>query len=237
MVDQTYIGQELEIFAHAANWKRYFSDQIGPYVGGKVLEVGAGIGATTEVLAPMASTDWVCLEPDSQLVTTIDQKIQAGELPNYCRTVQGTIDQLPVEENFDTILYIDVLEHIEQDEKELLWASERLLPAGHLIVLAPAYNFLFSNFDEAIGHFRRYDREMLQLLTPPKTEVVSIKYLDAVGVITSLTNKFILGQSNPALSQIRFWDRWLVPVSRVVDHLVFHKFGRSIIGVWVKTDG
>jgi len=237
MPDQSYIGQELEIFARAVNWKRYFSDHIRPFIGSKVLEVGAGIGATTEILAPQECSEWVCLEPDSHLLSVIEGKIQQGTLPNFCRPVQGTLHQLPVSEKFDTILYIDVLEHIENDYDELNTASQRLSPGGKLVVLSPAHDFLFSNFDKAIGHFRRYNRQMIRSATPPELELISNKYLDAVGALTSLANKLLLGQKNPTLEQIYFWDHWLVPMSKVVDKLTGHNFGRSIIGIWKKPDG
>ena len=211
MAEQSYVGRELEIFSQAINWKEYFSNQLQPFIGKRVLEVGAGIGATTEILARKECFEWVCLEPDIQLLEVVAEKIESGILPDYCRTVQGSISVLSEEENFDTILYIDVLEHIEYDRAELANASRRLIPGGNLIVLSPAYNFLFSNFDKAIGHFRRYDRKMIGRLTPPESALIYFKYLDAVGMLTSLANKLILGQSNPTIEQIRFWDRWLVP--------------------------
>lgn len=237
MTDLTYIGQELEIFAQAENWKEYFSDQIKPFIGKKVLEVGAGIGASTEKLVLPTCGDWVCLEPDPKLLKAIEDKIELGVLPDFCRPIQGTIEQLPKTEMFDTIIYIDVLEHIEHDRAEIQRTSERLLHGGHLIVLSPAHNFLFSSFDQAIGHYRRYNRKMLQMVTPPELEIVSLKYLDTVGTLTSLANKFILSQSNPTIAQILFWDKWLVPISRILDMLTFHNFGRSILGIWNKPGG
>ena len=64
------------------------------------------------------------------------------------------------------MLYIDVLEHIEHDLDELARAASHLAPGGHLVVLAPAHQALFSDFDRAIGHYRRYNRAGLQKLAP-----------------------------------------------------------------------
>jgi protein-L-isoaspartate O-methyltransferase len=61
---QTYVGTELELFCDANNWKAYFRDLLAPYPGGDVLEVGAGVGATTRVLCDGLQTSWLALEPD-----------------------------------------------------------------------------------------------------------------------------------------------------------------------------
>ena len=65
MSDFQYMGSELEIFAHANNWKSYVQSQLRPYLIGDVLEVGAGIGGTTRALNDGTQRRWVCLEPDS----------------------------------------------------------------------------------------------------------------------------------------------------------------------------
>ena len=67
LTEYTYIGSELELFSHASNWKAYHARLIRPYLGDEVLEVGAGIGATTASLYSGNQKRWVCLEPDLAL--------------------------------------------------------------------------------------------------------------------------------------------------------------------------
>ena len=119
-----YVGDELAIFEHAKNWKRYFADILRPFIGGDVAEVGAGVGGSTEALFNGAVTSWLCIEPDAGLVATIDEKIKAGRLPAVCRTRQGRLEDDP-DALFDTIVYIDVIEHIEDD---LGGSSQRVPP-------------------------------------------------------------------------------------------------------------
>ena len=78
--DGSYAGSELEIFAHASNWKAYYKQIIRPYIGRDVLEVGAGLGATTAALCD-GEGQWVCLEPDAQLAGRIADSISNGKLP------------------------------------------------------------------------------------------------------------------------------------------------------------
>lgn len=230
-----YQGGELALFAHATNWKRYFRSLLAPYIREDVLEVGAGIGGTTAAFSDLAYRTWTCLEPDQQLTVSIREKVASRVLPAAVRIVHGSIDSLECSPRFDSIIYIDVLEHIEHDRDELQKAAALLRPGGYLVVLSPAHQALYTEFDESIGHFRRYDRASLLSLHPPETRLVTVKYLDSVGALASIANRLLLHRSIPSLQQILFWDKVLVPISRLVDPLSFYKIGKSILAVWEKT--
>src|SRR5688500_4284746 len=156
----TYQGKELELFQSATNWKKYFSRVIVPFIQGKVIEVGAGIGSNIVFLNNSTAEKWLLLEPDKQLSSALTLLKSEGKLPANCEIQTNTISNL--HENFDTIIYIDVLEHIQNDGEELRKAADLLDPGGHIIVLSPAFQHLFSPFDKAIGHFRRYNRTMMK---------------------------------------------------------------------------
>jgi SAM-dependent methyltransferase len=234
MTDQAYIGSELELFAAAKRWKLYLRRQIAPYLGPDVLEVGAGIGGTTKALCRDDHHSWVCLEPDRALLAQVSQAIEAGELPCFCRPVVGTLDDVRDLAPFDTLLYIDVLEHIEDDLGQLAQASRCLKPGGYLVVLSPAHPFLYSPFDRAIGHYRRYTRRSLRALNPRGMELTRIRYLDSAGMLASLGNRLVLNQSMPTPRQIAFWDRFLVRPSTVLDPLLGFRIGKSVLGIWRK---
>src|SRR5262249_2632176 len=152
--------------------------RIRDHLGADVLEVGAGLGATTRILCTGTHQRWVCLEPDAQLAATCQLAIAAGELPGCCQTRIGTLLDLHGTEQFDSILYIDVLEHIQEDRAELDRAAQRLKSNGKLIVLSPAHQWLFSPFDQSIGHYRRYNKRMLAEVAPPALRQVRLWYLD-----------------------------------------------------------
>lgn len=228
MTQLSYIGTELEIFSQAVNWKRYWADRIRPYVRGAVLEVGAGTGVNTPFLKAEDCSRWLCLEPDAVL---------GGELEKRCRTLGcdalvGTLEDVPEAMRFDTILYIDVLEHIADDRAELQRATGFLRAGGHLAVLAPAHQWLFTPFDAAIGHYRRYTRRTLAQAAPPTLDPVRIDYLDAVGVLLSLGNRVALRQRMPAQRQVLLWDRVAVPMSRRLDGMLGYRAGKSVLAVW-----
>jgi SAM-dependent methyltransferase len=226
-----YIGSELELFAAVWNWKAYWSRQIRPFLKGDILEVGAGIGSNTRFLDPGGPGRWVCLEPDPELTAQLVLNSQETKPRRALETVCGTLESL-ADQQFDTILYVDVLEHIENDREELNQAASHLRPGGHLIVLSPAHQRLFSPFDAAIGHFRRYNRPMLRAISPARLRLERMRYLDCAGLILSAANMLLLRQSMPTKAQLRFWDQWIVPVSRVLDQLLLYSVGKTIIAVW-----
>lgn len=230
----TYIGSELNLFAKAINWKSYYGRMMKKYLGEDILEVGAGIGSTTESLCDGARNRWVCLEPDREMAAAIQSKISIGLLPDCCEAFHGAVQDLSAESLFDTIIYIDVLEHILEDAKEMAASMEHLKRSGHLIVLSPAHQFLYTSFDKEIGHHRRYNHKTLLATVPRRLRLVELRYLDCVGMFASLGNRFLLRSSMPTERQIELWDKMMIPLSRAFDPLSGYKFGKSILGVWRK---
>jgi SAM-dependent methyltransferase len=227
-----YIGSKLELFGAATNWKRYIADILSRFIAGSVLEVGAGIGANIVYLCGSGVDQWTSLEPDPDLAARISERIRRGEVPAICRVVTGAIDAIDPKSRFDTILYLDVLEHIAEDRNELVSAGARLADGGSLVVLAPAHQFLFSAFDAAIGHYRRYDRASLCRLGPRGCSLEAFLMLDGAGFFASLGNRLMLRAAQPSPRQIVVWDKFLVPASRCLDPLTGSKFGKSALAVW-----
>ena len=229
-----YVGSELELFAGATVWKSYLRDRVAPYLGDDVLEVGAGLGGTTRVLCRGSERRWVCLEPDPALAARLVAAIRSGSLPACCEARVGTTADLDDGETFDTAIYVDVLEHVEDDRAEVARAAARLRPGGHLVALSPAHQWLFTPFDRAIGHYRRYSRRAFGALAGDDLRAIRLDYLDSVGLFASLANKLILKSATPTASQIRFWDRVLVRASKVVDPILGRSAGKSVLAVWRK---
>jgi SAM-dependent methyltransferase len=229
-----YAGSELTLFAEATNWKRYFQALMEPYLGADVLEVGAGLGGTTRLLCSDRQRRWVGLEPDRALAQELERASRDAGLPACFQLALGTIADLPEDASFDTILYVDVLEHIEDDAGEMFRSARRLVPGGHLIVLSPAHPWLYSAFDAAIGHHRRYTRRSLASLTPESLALARLIYVDAVGLLASLGNRLLLRRSMPTAKHIAFWDKTMIPLSRRLDPLLAHSVGKAVLGVWRK---
>lgn len=234
MHEINYIGNELELFQHASTWKNYYGSFIKPYLKGRVMEVGAGIGSTTSSLCDGSQKKWLCVEPDPILFQKLEAKVIAKELPACCSALKGTTQDLPVDEKYDAIMYIDVIEHIEDDAAELEQAYKLLAEGGHLIVLVPAHQYLYNEFDRAIGHYRRYNKTMLKNAAPHELKLQKIRYLDSCGLLASLSNKYFLKQEYPTMGQIKFWNKAIVPVSKITDVISNYSLGKTLVAVWKK---
>ena len=207
-----------------------------PFIAGRVLDVGAGIGSNIPYLLNNRVVEWTSLEPDPELAAVIEETSARGALPSRCGVAVGTLASLHPSARYETILYIDVLEHIDDDASELAEAAARLTRGGNLVVLAPAHQFLFSAFDKAVGHYRRYNPRSLIALNPLGCRLHAYLMLDAAGFFASLANAVLLRHAIPSERQIRAWDRFLVPVSRVLDRCTAHRFGKTVVTVWSRSD-
>lgn len=233
MAEIDYQGGELGLFAAATNWKSYYGKLLEPYISGRVLEVGAGIGGTMPFLWNDAVSSWLCLEPDPALALELAQRLE-GFTRGKVESKVGTLDDIPATDKFDSILYIDVLEHIKGDREELGRAAQHVTNGGRIIVLSPAFQSLFSPFDAALGHERRYTAKSLAAVFPKGLKLEKLFYADSVGAMLSFSNRLLLKKSMPTENQIRFWDKVIIPISRVIDPLTRSSFGRSVIAIFRK---
>ncbi len=225
----SYCGNELELFEFATNWKRYAAATVSGFISGKVLEVGAGLGGSSIFYYHDSVKTWTALEPDPVLF----KKLIANTSVK-AKFLNGTLQDLKNDDFFDTILYIDVLEHIKDDIDEIKEACKRLTPNGNLIVISPAHQFLYSPFDREVGHFRRYSEKGLNRICPNDFFIRESGYLDSAGFFLSLTNKVMLHKNMPSSQQIAFWDKYIVPISIRLDKLLFFRFGKTVYSVFKK---
>ena len=146
-----YPGNELDLFKNATNWKSYWIKYISKYINGDVLEVGAGNGINTKIIINSLDSikSYTSIEPDVEL---FKQSINIDIKDNFNLTqLNCLLNNLNKKKKFDTILYIDVIEHIEDDVKELIEAKSFLKDGGNLIILVPAFNSAFSEFDKKLN--------------------------------------------------------------------------------------
>lgn len=227
-----YVGTELELFENAHIWKQYWFDTIYSYTGASILDVGAGTGSTAKLFSNKNLTRYLAVEPDKENIKILREKIETGVLNNAVQSKIGNIGALEEDDFFDTILYIDVLEHIQDDASELESASRHLRPGGRIIVLSPAHQWLYSPFDESVGHFRRYNKESLLRAKPSKLSVERMIYIDSVGILASAANRMILRNKNPNMGQIKLWNDYMVPVSKYLDKYTRYILGKTIVGIF-----
>ena len=220
----------MEIFFNTPNWKNYWIKDIKQYSTGNIMEVGSGLGSNLFFFKKIFKFEKLtCLEPEKKLFKKLT-KINKSENKNIF-FINKSLGKMKNKNKFDTILYADVLEHIKNDNKEVMLAKKFLKRGGRLIFLCPAHNFLFTKFDKNVGHYRRYNKKMFSNLLPDNMKIEKIYYLDSCGFFLSLFNKIILNR-NPKEREIRTWDKYIVPISTIFDKLTFNLFGKSIVCIY-----
>jgi SAM-dependent methyltransferase len=234
--ESAYGGRELNLFSLATNWKCYVKAAIRKHLVGDVLEVGAGIGSTTAAMHDGTAHRWVCLEPDLSNARRLKRLVVERSECKETEVIAGSLDALAKHSSFDCVLYMDVLEHIHNDRDQIQAAAQIVRQGGHIIILSPAHQWLFSEFDRSIGHLRRYNKQLLRSLMPSGWIQVKLTYLDSVGALLSLGNALGLRQAMPSPWQISIWDRFCIPLSRIMDSVLRENCGKSILAVWRKPD-
>ena len=140
-----------------------------------------------------------------------------------------------IDSRFNTLLYFNVLEHVEDDKLEIKNALEKLNYGGHLIILVPAHQKIYSKLDKAVGHYRRYDINFFKENKFKNSEIVKLHFLDFFGYTLYYLNKiFFKKETYPTAVKIFIWDKIFTPVTTIVDFLTGYKFGKNILCIYKK---
>lgn len=225
----SYLNHVLEYFDLAQNYRNYQLSLIKKYLGKKILEVGPGRGEIIENFVGNNENQIYLADIDKDLCNFLKDKFKNDNV----RIINSDITD--INEKFETILYMDVVEHIEDDKGEIKNAIKKLETNGYLINIVPAFQFLYSSFDKEVGHFRRYTKkDFIKFALDNKVEIVDLKYFDTIGFLILILNKLlkIKGDKNAKFG-IALWN-FLIPISRILDKIFFHSFGKSMICVYKK---
>jgi SAM-dependent methyltransferase len=225
------LEETLDNLDDADNYAAWIFELMAPYLGDDVLEVGAGHGTFTEILAPKAKRI-VASDISGRCAGILRKRFSAD--PSV-EVLHGSIDAAATRGPFDTAILINVLEHIQDDGGALQELAGLLKPGGRVILWVPAFSLLYSDFDRRIGHHRRYRRTTLRAqLSHAGYHVRDIRYVNAVGAIAWLVVARFLRRTPTSGTPVRVFDRYFVPVLKQLERRWCPPFGQSIfaVGVW-----
>jgi hypothetical protein len=224
-----YPGKELEIFDKAVFWRKYIYLLVKKYLKNDLLEVGAGIGSFTKNY----KNDF------TQITLTELDKHNIKKLKKRFKNTKIKIESKftsKINRKFNSILYMNVLEHIKNDKREINTSLSKLNKKGYLIILVPAHNELYTKFDKEIGHFRRYKINFFQKLKLKNSKIVKLQYLDCLGYFLYYMNKmFYKNEIYPSESKIFIWDKFFTPLTFLFDKFLNYKFGKNVLCVIKKS--
>lgn len=230
---------EVELLSTATAWNRFVIDSttrgIDPASVATILEVGSGRGGiTAELLEHFPHAAITALEPDAENHRRLAERF-ADEPRVAVR--RGVVGDVPDDERYDLAVYVNVLEHIEDDRAELKAVGERLVDDGRLAVFVPAIQGLYGPIDAKSGHFRRYSlAELRSAVEGAGFDVQLLDHVERLGVAPYWLVYRALNKSTMAAGSTAIFDRVYVPVMRAAERALRPlPFGKNLACVAVRS--
>jgi hypothetical protein len=227
MADE-YSGRDnLEVMALAANYNCFLTEAVANWSQGMTVLVDFGAGSGTfAVMQQRPGRRLICVETDAML----QSQLRAKGLE--------VIDNLERADNasIDGVYSLNVLEHIENDTAVIRMWSAKLKAGGSVFVYVPAFMLLYSSMDKKVGHVRRYTRQELERkFREQGFTVTESRYADSLGFFAALLYKWLdNGKGDINARMLRIYDRWVFPLSRLLDTVFCRVFGKNVLIKLVK---
>lgn len=208
-------------------YRRYQYDLMAPHCGRSVLEVGAGLGEFAAQFTGLQRL--VVTDVDPQAVTLLKKRFADRPEVEACQL--DLSGEVHIEPRVETVIAINVLEHFDDDAGLLKSLAGLVEPGGSIVLWVPGYQALYGDFDRKVGHFRRYTPATLSdAMRRAGLDVRKCRPVNFLGGIAwwAAVRKGGTGAPNPRM--VGIYDRYVVPVTRVLDRVPI-PFGQSILGV------
>lgn len=235
-----YAGRELEAMDEARNYHRWILRVFEPFLGAHLVEVGAGVGSFSKLILGRHDCQSLSLvEPSrtqyEQLAIHAQSLVTRTRLEVYNTTFAEAAPIIKAQQAPDSVIYINVLEHIADDEAELATIRQTLSNGGHALIFVPAMPWLYGAFDRHVGHFRRYKKSDLEeKLRRAGFEIVKTIYFDFVGIAPWLVKYCLLRSQNMEPGAIRLYDRLVVPVVSRMELRLPPPIGKNLLAIATK---
>lgn len=232
-----YPGRELEAMSWATNYHRWILRIFLPYLGQHIVEVGAGFGSFSELILSEHRFQRLSLvEPSQELYERLNARMEELR-PNmkvhlYHGRFLEVAPLIKVEQLVDSIIYINVLEHVADDEKELDAVGATLSEGGYIFVFVPALPWLYGAFDEQVGHLRRYMKtEIDEKLQRAGFRIIRSTYFDFPGIVPWWFKYCLMKSQTMERGAVRFYDQFIVPIVRRIESIAPPPIGKNVIVV------
>jgi len=224
--------RELELLSNTPTSTRLILKQFDHLLGKNILEIGAGLGQISSMLV-QSGRSVTSLEPDPKLCKQLMTSTQSLGVRSFPSTLEQalSLNQISKDEKFDSVVIVNVLEHIENDIQELQIAKDVLNPDGKIIIFVPAMPSLYGSMDAISGHFRRYRRTELEaVVRAAGLETKSIHYFDPIGVLPYWLSYRVLNRQTLGTSSVALYDKVIIPMSIFLSRLIRSRgLGKNLI--------
>lgn len=225
-----YSGNELEALAGANNYYDAIVRHFDGMLGGRVVEVGAGIGTSAEhILRRGRPREMVLLEPAENNFPIVAERFR-GE-PSV-RVLYGYLEQHADTLAADAVVAVNVLEHVLDDVRFLRAAHRVLSPGGRILLAVPALPSLFGSLDRAFAHHRRYTKPLLAArLAEAGFRGARLRWFNLPGVAVWFAAARLLRQRTIHPAAMQLYDRLIIPWVSALERRWEPPAGQSLIAV------
>jgi 2-polyprenyl-3-methyl-5-hydroxy-6-metoxy-1,4-benzoquinol methylase len=231
-----YAGKDLEAMSFAVNYHKWILEEFRPFLGKKLVEVGAGTGSFSEMLIEEKPNNLALVEP-SEMFGFLEKnisRIKTSANVDYYNSIFSAA-AADLSEKPDTIIYVNVLEHIEDDLGELKKVYETLERGGHCLIFVPALMSLYGAFDAKVGHFRRYTKsELEEKAKSAGFRIVKSKYFDFVGIFPWYIKYKLLKLDSLNTGAVTAYDKFAVPLTKQFERLIKFPLGKNLLTILKK---
>jgi len=218
----------------ADKFNEWMFETIKPFCKGEILEIGSGIGNISSLFIKNNSRITLS-DVRSNYIAYLNKQFRASPsckgilnldlvYPNFDAQYATLL------ESFDTVFALNVIEHIQDDRRAILNAEKLLRPGGNLIILVPAFQYLYNRFDKELEHFRRYTKRSLTELMASRLKIIHTQYFNVAGIPGWFVSGKILRKKTVPSGQMKVFNK-LVPLFKLIDKLLGKKMGLSVIAI------
>lgn len=229
----TYQGlSTLEILEEAKNYNMWIAQQFLPYAKSPLLEIGSGTGNLSRLF----------LRRKHVTLSDVDKGLVKNLKKKFAKKFRPTIKQLDISHTvakthvgkYQSILAINVLEHVKSDTKAFANITQMLQKGGKLLLLVPAKKFAYTQLDKSLGHYRRYEKDTLRKkIEKAGLHIEKIYFFNIVGLISWTIRDKIERGNYMKPYQIKLFDT-IVPFLKIVEQVIRPPVGISLIAIATK---
>ncbi|HSD46245.1 MAG TPA: methyltransferase domain-containing protein [Pyrinomonadaceae bacterium] len=229
-----YVGKDLEAMSFAVNYHRWILSGFAPYLGTRVVEVGAGKGSFSELLCECRPQSLSLIEPSPSMFMQLSQTVKefSGpvEVKLYNETFASVAAQIRMLQQPDSIVYVNVLEHTADDEAEMRVMHDTLGSGGRVFIFVPALSWLYGSFDRELNHYRRYSRgDLEEKCRAAGFRILVSRYFDLFGVVPWWIKYKLLQSRKMESATVKFYDQAVVPIAKRIEAKLDPPVGKNIL--------
>ena len=230
----SYEGTDLESMSFALNYHRWILELFAPYMGSRLVEVGAGTGSFSELILERKPESLTLVEPSREMFAILDRRARewaaAADVETRNDVFAAVAEEVASRRRPDSVIYVNVLEHVPDDEGELRAVHRALAPGGRVFIFVPAFRWLYGGFDRRVAHVRRYTRPELEgKCAAAGFHVLKSVYFDLAGVAPWWVKYRLLKSDSMEPGLVKLYDRCVVPLIKVAERVVPPPLGKNVL--------